>query len=91
MSRVVIPRAIFAVLTLALMCGCGLVDGGNDARIVLGDNIDDVRIGDDTMAVIRKLGRPDHIAIGDFDGVIYQYTTGAHAGMSITIWYVAPI
>lgn len=85
-----IVRATFAVFIFALTCGCGLVDSGEDARIVLDDNIDDVQIGDDTTAVIRKLGRPDHIGLGDFAGVIYEYTTGAHAGMSVGIWYVAP-
>ncbi len=90
MSAARIPLVATAMFTLALLCGCGLIDPADDARIIVAESIDDVRLGDDTTAVIRKLGRPDYIGLGDFAGVIYDYTTGAHAGMSVSIWYVTP-
>ena len=56
-----------------------------DPRIVFGGTIDGIGIGDDTTAVIAKLGRPNFIGRGDFPGVQLEYNKGEHAGLLISI------
>ena len=79
-----------AALTALLAAACQLADPiaepQQEARLVFGEHIDGVRLGDDTTRVIQKLGRPDAVALGDFPGVEYAYTTGAHAGLRVAIW-----
>ncbi len=47
------------------------------ARIILGQSIEGVEIGDDSLTVINKLGEPDYVGEGDFDGYIFYYTKGS--------------
>ncbi len=54
------------------------------ARILLFKSIDGVKIGDDSLTVIQKLGEPDYIGqSGDCDCYILQYYTGIHQGIDI--------
>ncbi|OGU29976.1 MAG: hypothetical protein A2057_03020 [Ignavibacteria bacterium GWA2_35_9] len=43
------------------------------ARILIGQSIDDVKLGDDSLTVIISFGEPDEIWVGDFDGYFYEY------------------
>lgn len=54
-------------------CNDFLLDSDNNYRIVFGNNIERVKIHDDSSTVIRKLGRPTSIGIGDFRGYIFDY------------------
>ncbi len=56
-----------------------------DPRIVFGETIDGILIGDDTTAVIEKAGIPDEIQRGDFAGVAFLYNEGDYAGLVVTI------
>lgn len=56
-----------------------------DATIVFGESIAQVHIGDTSADVIRKLGHPDRIVDGDFNGVVYHYTEGALARMFVGV------
>jgi hypothetical protein len=47
--------------------------------IILGESISGVSIGDDSLSVIAKLGRPTSIAVGDFRGYILAYEKGEYA------------
>jgi hypothetical protein len=85
-SKMKKQHVFILLLSVTFMSGCSLLADGDDARVVFGESIDDVVIGDDTTRVVKKLGRPDGILIGDFPGVIYEYTSGRHAGLSLGIW-----
>lgn len=56
-----------------------------EARIVMGKSVDGVKVGDSTGTVVRKLGQPSSIILGDFPGFMYEYTQSEHAGMFVTI------
>lgn len=43
------------------------------ARIILGESIEGIKMGDDSLDVVNKLGMPDWIDYGDFDGYIFVY------------------
>lgn len=43
------------------------------ARIILCRSIDEVKIGDDSLTVVNKLGKPDTIYYADLDGWIFAY------------------
>lgn len=43
------------------------------ARIILGESIEGIKIGDDSLDVVNKLGMPDWIDYGDFEGYIFVY------------------
>jgi hypothetical protein len=73
------------IILLSGGCNSPLNQGNDDARIVLGKSIDKVEIGDDSTTVIRKLGEPDEIAIGDYPGYFYMYTQGKYTGIHVTI------
>ena len=45
----------------------------DDSRIVFGQSIDGIKIGDNDSTVIAKLGQPTRIFKGDFTGFIYCY------------------
>jgi len=59
-----------------------------EARIILGRSIDGVKIGDDSMTVINKIGQPDTIVGDDFVGVIFKYyrVDNPHSFMMISIF-----
>ena len=54
-------------------------------RIILGESIEGVSIGDDSLSVITKLGQPTNIAIGDFAGYILIFSEGKHALTQVVI------
>ena len=45
--------------------------------------IEGIKTGDDTTAVIKLLGKPDGIGMGDFDGYIYEYENKNYPGIYI--------
>ena len=55
---------------------CRPFDVDDDSRIIPGQSIESVRIGEDASTVIRKLGQPTQTFPGDFDGYIYAYEEG---------------
>lgn len=57
-------------------------------RIIFGKSIDGLTINMDSTEVIDLLGPPNEILIGDFSGVIFLYTQGKHARLSVTIYTV---
>jgi len=75
------------ILFLFLLAGCNVInsDDQEQSRIILGESIDGVKIGDNTKTVIDKLGQPDEILMGDFAGYIYNYKNGIHAGLGVSI------
>ncbi|REL39260.1 hypothetical protein DYD21_04720 [Rhodohalobacter sp. SW132] len=46
----------------------------DSARIVWGEHIEEVRIGDDSTTVVQKLGPPSYMIGGDFSGWTFYYT-----------------
>ena len=44
-----------------------------EARVILGQSIDGVKMGDDSLTVIDKLGVPDTIYFADLDGYVFAY------------------
>jgi hypothetical protein len=54
-------------------------------RIILGESIEGVSIGDDSLSVIARLGRPTTILEGDFNGHIFVYDKGKHALTYVSI------
>lgn len=66
------------ILTVAVFYSCkdSIVENEdiNVGRINFQEGtIDGVKTGDDTTAVIKLLGKPDGIGMGDFDGFDYRY------------------
>ncbi len=64
------------IIILIVLYGCedSSVQPEEQARINFQEGtIEGVKNGDDTTAVIQKLGRPDWIIIGDFDGFSFCY------------------
>lgn len=77
---------VFSFVCLVL-AGCSLLGlDGPEGRIVFGESIDGVHIGDSRKEVVQKLGEPDNILLGDFPGKGFIYKEGKHAGMSVTIY-----
>ncbi len=72
---------------ILLIAGCGVNDLNEQGkfRIVIGESIDFVKVGDGGNVVISKLGQPDEIAMGDFAGYMYIYKKGFHSGITVTI------
>jgi len=71
------PNFVVATLLLfAIACndlGIPLEPEPLVARIVFGEHIEGVRIGDDSATVVRKLGMPTVIGGDDFAGGIFYY------------------
>lgn len=83
-SRSVKFGGIFSVLILLFVSGfIACEDSGlplePDLTIVFSESIARVRIGDKRADVVEKLGQPNRIVDGDFEGVIYYYTEGKQA------------
>lgn len=82
--------AFLTVTLTVFLTNCQVIDNNSQeqhqARIVFGESIDGIKIGLDTTAVVQQLGRPHEIAIGDFPGVAYLYTSGKYEGLSLAIW-----
>lgn len=78
---------IFAIAALAFsfQACLDLLDGDSDIRpeIVFGDNIEGVRVWDDSSTVIRKLGKPSQIIGSDLDCML-KYQTGMQVIISRT-------
>jgi hypothetical protein len=67
-------RYVFGALALFLSaCGFSTDQDDPPPRIVWGEHIEGVRIGDDSATVVRKLGRPTVIRGDDFEGGIFIY------------------
>lgn len=55
------------------------------SKIIFGKSMEGIEIGNDSITVIQKLGKPSAIGIGDFKGYILEYTEGRLNYMSIII------
>jgi hypothetical protein len=88
MIRRLSDNCIFIFLLLFLACDESVQSDAGSARIVIDQSIDGVLIGDDTAAVIQKLGCPDSILPPPRPPQrIFMYWNGAHTGMSLVIRY----
>lgn len=74
---------VFVIMLLILSCKDNPIENVEEPRIILGESIEGIHIGDDTTAVIKKLGRPDWTRIGDYDGFSYEYENKNFPGLSI--------
>jgi hypothetical protein len=88
MKRLQQYHFLIPVLLLSMIwVGCSLLGfDTEEARIVFGDSIEGVHIGDSKEEVLKTLGEPDHMLRGDFPGVSLRYEQGKLAGMAVTIW-----
>lgn len=67
-------RTIIIILIVLYGCEDNSVQIEEQARINFQEGtIEGVKTEDDTTAVIQKLGRPDWISMGDFDGFSFCY------------------
>jgi hypothetical protein len=73
------------ILPLFPACNKSVEPQQNTARIIIDETIDGVLIGDDSAAVVQKLGPPSSITFPRTSGWLFAYDSGAHAGMSIAI------
>jgi hypothetical protein len=60
-------------------------------RIIINESIDGVKIGDDSAAVVQKLGPPSHIIVPRPSAWWFAYDSGAHAGMNLVINYAGSV
>ena len=79
-----------SVVAFLMGAGCNLFDtnGSADepaARIVFGESIEGLRIGDDSTTVVETLGAPDEMAQDDFNGDIFRYTEGELALTEVAV------
>jgi outer membrane protein assembly factor BamE (lipoprotein component of BamABCDE complex) len=81
-----IQYILIAVSLTILACSNGVQPDATLGRIVMYESVDGVALGEDTMSVIQKLGRPSSIGVGDFPGVVFEYHEGVHATMSVVIY-----
>jgi len=77
---------LFLVLIIA-GCDQGVESDKMLGRIAIDDNIDGVRLGDDSISVTQKLGNPNSIVLPATPSMIYMYTEGIHANKSVVIYY----
>lgn len=63
-----------------------------DARIIMGESIENVEVGYTTEEVQNELGPPDAILLGDYAGFIYMYGEGSRTsqGGELSILFVEP-
>jgi hypothetical protein len=81
---------ILAFASILLMLGCDkTVEPTGDGRIVFFEGIDGVRFGQDTATVVQRLGRPNVIEPLDSISITLRYTTGSHAGLTLS-YYLTP-
>ena len=63
-----------SLITLLTFLSCNLIDSNEgEARIILGKQIEGIRIGDDYITMVKKLGPPSYSSGGNFSGSIYYY------------------
>ncbi|KAB2848493.1 MAG: T9SS type A sorting domain-containing protein [Ignavibacterium sp.] len=53
------------------------------ARIIMYESIEGIRLGDDSLSVIEKLGEPSHIEYPNFNGYTLVYQRGAIGNVEI--------
>ena len=79
-----------SIVAFLVWAGCSLFDTNGSAddpepRIVFGESLEGLRIGDDSTTVVETLGAPDGIAYDDFNGETYVYSEGEWAHIEVTI------
>lgn len=77
--------ACIFILLAFLACDKSVEPKSSEARIVIDESIDGVRIGDDSLAVVQKLGPPSSIVAPRSRGWALGYDSGTHAGMGLLI------
>ena len=80
-------KILFLIPLLFFSCKDNPVRTQDDSKIILGESIEGVIIGDDSATVIKKLGVPTYIQEGDFNGIIFRYMNGPLSNTFITISY----
>lgn len=69
---------LLAIIPFLNSCNDNVIKPKEDSKskIIIGESIESVKIGDDSLTVINKLGTPTRILDGDFNGFIYAYEEG---------------
>lgn len=73
---------------IAILGGCEelIVVNGTEPTINFQEGtIEGVKTGDDTTTVIQKLGKPDWIGLGDFDGFSFCYQDKLQHGVAMIV------
>ena len=79
---------IFLYLVIFPLQGCkdNLTQYERDiSPFIFGKSIEGVEIGDDSITVIQKLGKPTRIEDGDFNGYIFYYVEGRLANTFVAV------
>ncbi len=84
-ARLLLSGACIVFLLFSPACDKTVQPGQDAARIIIGESIDGVRIGDDSATVVQKLGTPSSIIAPRFQGWTLGYDNGTHAGMGLLI------
>ena len=79
-----------SIVAFLVWAGCSLFDTNGSAddpepRIVFGESLEGLRIGDDSTTVVETLGAPDEMAQDDFNGDIFRYTEGELALTEVAV------
>jgi hypothetical protein len=82
-----LSEACLIILFLFPACDKTVQPGQDIARIIIDESIDGVRIGDDSAAVVQKLGPPTSIVLPRTPSMWFAYDSGAYAGLGLVINY----
>jgi hypothetical protein len=80
-------KKLFLIFFIIVGCNRGAEPDKNIGRIVIDDNIDGVRLGDESLAAILKLGYPHSIVFPATPTIDYAYEESIHANTSVGIRY----
>jgi len=76
-----------ALVTLLFFLSCNqTTEPTGDGRIVWYEGIDGVQLGQDSSTVVHLLGDPSNITPLDSLGISFEYLTGPHAGLVISVY-----
>ena len=79
-------KGVFLVFFFVAGCAKSIEPNTSLARIIINDNIDGVKLGDDYTTVIQKIGEPSSTVFPGRPAVMFVYNEGVHATMSIIIY-----
>lgn len=70
-----------------LLAGCSLYSSEPDeaARIIAGRSIEGIVVGDDSAAVVHRLGAPASVLTDAYGQTTLRYTQGEHAGLDVVL------
>ena len=80
-------KSVFLVFFFVAGCAKSIEPDTSLGRIIINDNIDGVKLGDNDTTVIQKIGEPSSKIFPAFPALIFAYNQGVHATMSTIIYY----